>query len=180
MTRCLKRSLLRGPSLSTSRYLLFSLLLDFSCLRFAFSFFSFTTTKLVGRVFRPGRSTTPESHRPAVVTGLYADWVLRALGSIDAGEGGQSSAGGSSILIGARFGTGASDGESGSTSSLIRNNSMLRLLCLSSSVSGRAWSSSASPKRFRVLPVLGLKSALPVELERPERDLIRGDAVGEV
>lgn len=43
----------------------------------SFLFRSLMTNMLVGRRLSPGPSVTPESHMPAVVMGLNADWVLR-------------------------------------------------------------------------------------------------------
>jgi len=63
----------------------YSLLRERASFRQAFFFFSCTTTMLVGRAFRPLPST-PESHSPAVVTGLYEDLGFFGRWVEDAGE----------------------------------------------------------------------------------------------
>jgi len=110
-----------------------------------------------------------------VVTGLYVDCALAAFGFVGA-EDGEDIPRGDSTSLGEEL----VDGELGSTSSLIRLISVLRLICLSSSVSWTAWSSRVRPNFFRVLPVLEPKSALPVELERRDRLVTRGEEEGEV
>jgi hypothetical protein len=134
---------------------------------------------LVGRDLSPLPSTTPESHNPAVVTGLYADCDLPVLALLgDAGEGGLNSLTGSTIWTAVGVAVGVL-GVSGRASSLIRNNSILRFDCRSSSVSATGWSSSARPNRLRVLPVRDLSSAVPVELERRDRVFGKGEEEGE-
>ena len=154
---------------------------------------------LVGRDLRPGRSVTPESQSPAVVMGLYADWVLRERsGSERGGESngvgrvGESLEGrvmiGDGIVITVGRVLGSSVGVSeedrsrveGRASSFMRSNSTLRFVCLSSSLSGSAWSSKASPYRLLMLPLILKTLVLPVELARRDRVFWTGEAFGVV
>lgn len=114
---------------------------------------------LVGRDLNPGRSVTPESHRPAVVIGLYADCVFRArsgsgrggerrdgdsIGGVIFDAGGMAIGEGTVAPVERRVVSLVGDSEEvrsivvGRASSLMRSNSTLRFVCLSSSLSGSA------------------------------------------
>lgn len=110
---------------------------------------------LVGRDLRPGCSDTPESHSPAVATGLYADCVFRERSESAIGRdksGGDMRGAGQAVAAGTTMGAGMTttagrvvgsiDGtseeersETESVSSLMRMSSTLRLAWRFSSLS---------------------------------------------
>jgi hypothetical protein len=82
--------------------------------------------------------------------------------------------------IGGRFVDTSEDERSGSTSSLMRRSSTLRLICLSSSLSAGACPSNARPWRRRMLPLVVKRLLVPVEFARRERVFRLGEAGGGV
>src|SRR5690242_473676 len=156
-------------------------------------FRSFMTNMLVGRLFSPGPSTTPESHMPAVVIGLYADFVLRVrFESGNCGEGrsmgeagsvkeriavgaGMTSIGGREGALTSRVSFGDTSMGVGSTSCFRRRIFSSRLFSLSSSVSESVSTWNGVPCRLLRLPVTLRGLCVPVELARRERVLIAGD-----